>query len=86
MMIKFGKSSTDLMFSVNGFEYRIYRDVQDDCIKNYHLVFFGNDELEIPAIANTSPYDELDSDTFYNHIIDWLMYQPDFMSLINSKI
>ena len=71
-MLKFGKSGADLVFSVNGFEYRIYRDVQDDCVKNYHLAFFGDDELDIPAIAETSPYDELDRDTFYCHIMDAL--------------
>jgi len=71
-MLKFGKSGTDLMFTVNGFEYRIYRDVQDDSIKNYHLAFFGDDELNIPAISETSPYDELDADTFYCHIMDEL--------------
>ena len=71
-MIKFGKSGTDLMFTVNGFEYRIHRDVQDDCIKNYHFAFFGDNQLDIPAITNTSPYDELDSDTFYCLIMDRL--------------
>jgi hypothetical protein len=69
-MLTFGKSGTDLMFTVNGFEYRIYRDVQDDSIKNYHLAFFGDNELDVPAIANTSPYDELDPDEFYCHIMD----------------
>jgi hypothetical protein len=69
-MMKCGKLGTELMFSVNGFEYRIYRDVEDDCVKNYHLVFFGDDKLDIPAIANTSPYDELDPDEFYCHIMD----------------
>ena len=71
-MIKFGKSSSDLIFTINGFEYRIYRDVQDDCIKNYHLTFFGDNELDIPAISNTSPYEELDTDAFYCHIMDAL--------------
>jgi hypothetical protein len=71
-MIKFGKSGSDLIFTINGFEYRIYRDVQDDCIKNYHLAFFGDNELDIPAITNTSPYEELDTDTFYCHIMDAL--------------
>jgi hypothetical protein len=69
-MLKYGKSGTDLIFSVNGFEYRIYRDVQDDCVKNYHLVFFGDNELDVPAIANASPYDQLDCDEFYCHIMD----------------
>jgi hypothetical protein len=36
------------------------------------LAFFGDDELDIPAIAETSPYDELDCDTFYCHIMDAL--------------
>ena len=71
-MLTFGKSGTDLMFTVNGFEYRIYRDVQDDSIKNYHLAFFGDNELDIAAIRNTSPYDELDPDTFYCHVLDEL--------------
>jgi hypothetical protein len=71
-MLTFGKSGTDLMFTVNGFEYRIYRDVQDDSIKNYHLAFFGDNELDIAAIRNTSSYDELDPDTFYCYIMDEL--------------
>jgi hypothetical protein len=66
------KYSSDLIFTINGFEYRIYRDFQDDCIKNYHLAFFGDNELNIPAITNTSPYEELDTDTFYFHIMDAL--------------
>ena len=69
-MLKFGLSCTDLMFSVNGFEYRIYRDVQDDCIKNYHLVYFDGTQFDVPAITNTSPYEVLEPEEFYCHIMD----------------
>lgn len=64
-MLKYGKSGTDLIFTVNEFEYRIYREHDDDNIKNYHLVFFGDNEMNIPSIADTSPYEELDKETFY---------------------
>ncbi len=71
-MLVLGKGGTELVFSVNGFEYRIYRDVQDDCVKNYHLVFFDGVEMDVPAIRDTSPYDELTPEEFYCHIMDAL--------------
>lgn len=68
--MKYGISGTTLEFSVNGYEYRIYQDVQDDCIKYYHLAFFDGVELEVPALREVSPYDVLTAEEFYDIILD----------------
>jgi hypothetical protein len=68
--MKYGKNGTHLEFSVNGFEYRIYQDVQDDCVKNYHLAFFDAEEIDVPALKRVSPYDVLTVEEFYDIIID----------------
>lgn len=68
--MKFGINGTLLEFSVNGYEYRIYQAVEDDCIKNYHLAFFDGIELEVPALREVSPYEYLSVEEFYDIILD----------------
>ena len=68
--MKFGTRGTLLEFSVNGYEYRIYQAVEDDCIKNYHLAFFDGVELDVPALREISPYDYLSVEEFYDIILD----------------
>ena len=78
--MKYGKSSTTLEFSVNGYEYRIYRDVQDDCIKNYHFAFFDAEELDVPELREVSPYDVLTVEEFYDIILT-AQYEADQIQL-----
>jgi hypothetical protein len=68
--MKFGTRGTLLEFSVNGYEYRIYQAVEDDCIKNYHLAFFDGIELDVPALREVSPYEYLSIEEFYDIILD----------------
>lgn len=61
----FGIQGTDLEFEYKGYEYRTYRDVEEDNIKLWHLCYKDGKEIKMPReFANHSPYSIVDPKVF----------------------
>ena len=65
----FGIQSTDLEYEYRGYEYRTYRDVEEDNIKLWHLCYKDGKEVEMPqAFINHSPYSTWSKEEFAQFI------------------
>lgn len=65
----FGIQSTDLEFEYLGYQYRTYRDVEEDNIKLFHLCFKDGKEVSINReFYNTSPYRRVRPEDFKRYI------------------
>ena len=58
-----------LQFEVNGYQYVVERDYEDDNIKNYHYCYKRGREIKMPVeFYNTSPYRILSRDEFAQYV------------------
>lgn len=60
---------SDLMFSYNGYQYRVWEDVSDDCIKIFHECYKDGVRIVMPReFYNHTPYDTMTRDEFRSHV------------------
>lgn len=65
----FGIQSTDLECEYMGYQYRTYRDVEEDNIKLWHLCYKDGKEVTMPrAFVNHSPYSTWSKEEFAQFI------------------
>ena len=69
----FGIQGTDKHYAYKGYEYRTYDDVDDDCIKMFHLCFKDGKEVKMPP-------------EFYNHSPYSLIALRDFEQFVDDRI
>lgn len=65
----FGIQGTDLEFEYKGYQYRTYRDVEEDNIKLWHLCYKDGREVSLNRkFHNTSPYRYVDRKDFERYV------------------
>ena len=70
----FGMQGTDLEFEYRGYQYRTYRDVEEDNIKLWHLCYKDGKEVNMPReFSNHSPYSIVDPKVFKQLIDDRIL-------------
>lgn len=65
----YGIQSTDLEYEYKGYQYRTYRDVEEDNIKTFHLCYKDGKEVSLSrAFYNTSPYRYVKREDFERYV------------------
>ena len=65
----FGIQGTDLEFEYKGYQYRTYKDYEEDNIKTFHLCYKDGREVSLNrAFYNTSPYRYVDRKDFERYV------------------
>lgn len=68
-------NSTDLEYTLDGYQYRTYLEVEDDNQKLFHFCFKDGQQVEMPyAFNNHSPYSKVSRDDFRNFLMESIGY------------
>lgn len=68
-------NGTDLEFSLNGYEYRTYLEVEDDNQKLFHHCFLNGNEVKLEKdFYNHSPYSRITPEEFMGYLYDAGLY------------
>ena len=70
-MIRWNINTTDLEYTIDGYQYRTYLEVEDDNQKLFHFCFMDGEQVEMPAaFVNHSPYSKVSRDEFREYLTD----------------
>ena len=68
-------NTTDLEYSLNGYQYRTYLEVEDDNQKLFHLCFLNGNEVKMEQdFYNHSPYSRITVDEFQCYLHEAGLY------------
>jgi 7-cyano-7-deazaguanine synthase in queuosine biosynthesis len=60
---------SDLVFSYNNYQYRVWEDCDDDCIKIFHECYRDGERITMPTeFYNHTPYSLMSREEFVKHV------------------
>lgn len=70
-MIRWDINTTDLEYTIEGYEYRTYLEVEDDNQKLFHFCFKDGEQVEMPLeFNNFTPYERVNPNRFRLFLTD----------------
>lgn len=62
-------NTTDLEYTIDGYQYRTYLEVEDDNQKLFHFCFKDGEQVEMPlGFNNHSPYSRVTPNDFREYL------------------
>lgn len=70
-MIRWDINTTDLEYTIDGYQYRTYLEVEDDNQKLFHFCFKDGQQVEMALeFNNHSPYSRVTPNDFREYLTD----------------